>query len=46
MWQEIVEYTGSIEDATSFKVEDYGICEKYDDVTWQVTKKLKIKLQK
>ena len=46
MWQEIVEYTGSIEDATSFKVEDYGICEKYDDVTWQVTKKLKIKLLK
>lgn len=46
MWQEIVEYTGSIEDATSFKVEEYGICEKYDDVTWQVTKKLKIKLQK
>lgn len=46
MWQEIVEYTGSIEDATSFKVEDFGICEKYDDVTWQVTKKLKIKLQK
>lgn len=46
MWQEIVEYTGSIEDATSFKVEEYGICEKYDDVTWQVTKKLKIKLLK
>lgn len=46
MWQEIVEYTGSIEDATSFKVEDYGICEKYDDVTWQITKKLKIKLLK
>lgn len=46
MWQEIVEYTGSIEDATSFKVEDYGICEKYDDVTWQVTKKLKIRLTK
>lgn len=46
MWQEIVEYTGSIEEATSFKVEDYGICEKYDNVTWQVTKKLKIKLIK
>lgn len=46
MWQEIVEYTGSIEEATSYKVEDYGICEKYDDVTWQVTKKLKIKLIK
>ena len=46
MWQEIVEYTGSIEEATSFKIEDYGIGEKYDDVTWQVTKKLKIKLIK
>jgi len=46
MWQEIVEYTGAIEDATSFKVEEYGICEKYDDVTWQVTRKLKIKLLK
>lgn len=46
MWQEIVEYTGSIEEATSFKVEDYGICEKYDEVTWQVTKKLKINLIK
>lgn len=46
MWQKIVEYTGSIEDATSFKVEEYGICKKYDDVTWQVTKKLKIKLLK
>lgn len=46
MWQEIVEYTGSIEEATSYKVEDYGICEKYDEVTWQVTKKLKIKLIK
>lgn len=48
MWQEIVEYTGSIEEATSFKVEDYGICEKYehDDVTWKVTKPLKIRLLK
>ena len=46
MWQEIVEYTGPIEDATSFNVEEYGICEKYDDVTWQVTKKLKIQLLK
>ena len=45
-WQEIVEYTGSIEEATSFIVENYGICEKYDDATWQVTKKLKIKLIK
>lgn len=46
MWQEVVEYTGSIEDATSFKVEEFGICEKYDEDTWQVTKKLKLKLIK
>lgn len=44
-WQEIVEYTGSIEDATNFNVEELGICKKYDDV-WEVTKKLKIKLVK
>ena len=45
-WQEVVEYTGAIEDAMSFKVEEYGICEKYDQDAWQVTKKLKIKLLK
>lgn len=47
MWQDIVEYTGSIEDATGFKVEEYGICEKCDeDDAWRVTKKLKIQLLK
>lgn len=45
-WQEIVEYIGSIEDATNFKVEEFGVCEKCDDVAWQITKKLKIKLLK
>lgn len=45
-WQEIVEYTGSIEDANSFKVEELGICETSDKETWQVTKKLKIRLLK
>lgn len=45
-WQEIVEYNGlSIKDATNFKVEEFGICEKDKDV-WRITKKLKIKLFK
>ena len=44
-WQDIVECTGaSIGDATNFKVEKYGICEKYDESAWQVKEKLKIKL--
>ena len=45
-WQEVVEYTGSIEDATSFKEIEKGICEKYDENTWEVTKPLKIRLLK
>ncbi|MBQ8158117.1 MAG: hypothetical protein IJ081_03765 [Prevotella sp.] len=45
-WQEVVEYTGSIEDATSFKETEKGICEKYDENTWEVTKPLKIRLLK
>ena len=45
-WQEVVEYTGSIEDATSFKEVDKGICEKVDDCTWEVTKPLRIILLK
>ena len=44
-WQEVVEYTGSIEDATSFIEENPGICEKIDGDTWQVTTPLKIKLK-
>lgn len=43
-WQEVVEYTGSIEEATSFKEVDKGICEKVEDSTWEVTKPLKIRL--
>lgn len=44
-WQEIVECTGlSIKDATSFNVKELGICEKYDDSMWKITRKLKIKL--
>ena len=45
-WQDVVEYKGSIEDATTFQVEEFGICKKIDDVTCQVTKKLKIRLIK
>jgi len=45
-WQEVVEYTGSIEDATSFKEIEKGICEKYDENTWEVTKPLRIRLLK
>lgn len=44
-WQEIVECTGlSIKDATSFKVKEFGICEKCDDSAWKITRKLKIEL--
>lgn len=43
-WQEVVEYTGSIEDASNFKEIEKGVCEKYDETTWEVTKPLKIKL--
>lgn len=46
-WQEVVLCTGvSIQDATDFKVEESGICEKIDDNTWQVKKPLKITLIK
>lgn len=44
-WQEIVECTGlSIKEATSFKVKEFGICEKCDDSAWKITRKLKIEL--
>lgn len=46
-WQQKVECSGiSIKEASDFRVEEYGICEKIDENTWQVTKKLKIKLLK
>lgn len=48
-WQEVVETTGNctMEDATSYKVEDKGICEKLSDgKTWEMKRKLKIKISK
>lgn len=46
-WQKKIEYSGaSIKDATEFRVEDEGICEKLDENVWQVIKPLKIKLLK
>lgn len=47
-WQDVVEYTGSclMSEATSYTVQDKGICEKIDDNTWEVKRKLKIKISK
>lgn len=46
-WQQKVECTGvSINDASDFRVEEYGLCEKIDENTWKVTKPLKINLIK
>lgn len=48
-WQEVVETTGNctMEDATSYKVEDKGTCEKLSDgKTWEMKSKLKIKISK
>ncbi len=48
-WQEVVETTGNctMEDATSYKVADKGICEKLSDgKTWEMKRKLKIKISK
>lgn len=48
-WQEVVETTGNctMEDATSYKVEDKGICEKLSDgKTWEMKRKLRIKISK
>ena len=46
-WQQKVECSGvSIKDASDFRVEEEGICEKIDEDTWQVTKPLKIRLLK
>lgn len=46
-WQKKVECSGiSIKDASDFRLEDEGICEKIDENTWKVTKPLKIKLLK
>lgn len=46
-WQKKVECSGiSIKEASDFRLEDEGICEKIDENTWEVTKPLKIKLLK
>lgn len=46
-WQKKVECSGiSIKDASEYRIEEDGICEKIDENTWKVTKPLKIKLLK
>lgn len=46
-WQKKVECSGvSIKEATNFRLEDEGVCERIDENTWKVTKPLKIKLIK
>lgn len=48
-WQEVVEINGdcTIEDATTYKVMEKGICEKHSDgKTWKMIRKLKIKISK
>ena len=46
-WQKKVECSGvSIKEATDFRLEDEGACEKIDENTWKVTKPLKIRLIK
>ncbi len=46
-WQKKVECSGiSIKDASDFRLEDEGLCEKIDENTWKVTKPLKIRLLK
>lgn len=46
-WQQKIECSGcSIKEASDFRIEDDGICEKIDESTWNVTKPLKIRLLK
>ena len=46
-WQKKVECSGiSIKEASDFRLEEEGICEKIDENTWKVTKPLKIRLLK
>lgn len=46
-WQQKVECSGcSIKEASDFRIEDDGICEKIEESTWKVTKPLKIRLLK
>lgn len=47
-WKDVVEASGncSMEEATTYVVKERGQCEKVNDTTWEVTKKLKIKISK
>lgn len=46
-WQKKVECSGaSIKEASDFRLEEDGICEKIDEINWKVTKPLKIRLLK
>lgn len=46
-WQKKVECSGiSVKEASDFRLEEEGICEKIDENTWKVTKPLKIRLLK
>ena len=48
-WQDVIDATGNctMEDATSYTVVEKGICEKIsDDNTWEVKRKLRIKISK
>ena len=46
-WQQKIECSGiSIKEASDFRIEEEGLCEKIEENTWQVTRPLKIKLRK
>lgn len=47
-WQKKVECSGgvSIKEASDFRLEEEGVCEKIDEYSWKVTKPLKIRLLK
>ena len=47
-WQKKVECSGgvSIKEASDFRLEEEGICEKIDEINWKVTKPLRIRLLK
>lgn len=47
-WQDIIEYEGpcTMAEATSYRLINPGVIEKYDSKTWEVKKKLKIYIYK
>ena len=47
-WQEVVDAYGDclMPEANSYEREEYGVCKKLNDNTWEVIKKLKIKLRR